>query len=126
MIQIGLTTALLIYGSAIVIGAVLLYFISELRATRVYRVLEKQFLWRCAFCGYLYLDENAGDISQCPRCESFNTGKEAQDKAVVRAKQKLHEETTTTPEPASEDETPRRNPSHRKRHGGSRGPRRRR
>ena len=45
MIQIGLTTAILVYGSVIVIGAVLLYFASELRATRAYRVLEKQFLW---------------------------------------------------------------------------------
>jgi hypothetical protein len=126
MIQIGLTTALLIYGSAIVIGAVLLYFISELRATRVYRVLEKQFLWHCSFCGFLYLDENAGEISQCPRCESFNSGREAQDKAVIKAKQKLHEETVEPPQPEGEGETPRRNSSHRKRHGGSRGPRRRR
>ena len=124
MIQIGLTTAIFIYGSVIVMGAILLYFASELRATRVYRVLEKQFLWRCAFCGFLYLDENAGDISQCPRCESFNSGKEAQDKAVSAARPRPPEETKEAP--TDEDEVPRRNPSRRKRRGGSRGPRRRR
>ena len=124
MIQIGLTTALLIYGSIIVIGAVFLYFISELRATQVYRVLEKQFLWRCAFCGFLYLDENAGDLSQCPRCQSFNSGKDAQDKAVVHARYTPPQETAKTPDDDTED--PRRNPSRRKRHGGKRGPRRRR
>ena len=124
MIQIGLTTAILVYGSVIVIGAVLLYFASELRATRAYRVLEKQFLWRCAFCGFLYLDENAGEISQCPRCESFNTGREAQDKAVNAVKHHLREEVKEVPE--TEGETPRRNPSHRKRRGGKRGPRRHR
>lgn len=124
MIQIGLTTALLLYGSIIVIGAILLYVISELRANRVYRVLEKQFMWRCAFCGFLYLDENAGDISQCPRCESFNTGKEAQDKAVVNTRPAVPEETDKTHDVDKEE--PRRNPSRRKRHGGRRGPRRRR
>ena len=124
MIQIGLTTALLLYGSIIVIGAILLYVISELRANRVYRVLEKQFMWRCAFCGFLYLDENAGDISQCPRCESFNTGKEAQDKAVVNTRPAVPEETDETHDVDKEE--PRRNPSRRKRHGGRRGPRRRR
>lgn len=124
MIQIGLTTAILIYGSVIVIGAILLYFASELRATRAYRVLEKQFLWRCAFCGFLYLDENAGDISQCPRCESFNSGKEAQDKAVVNARHTPLEEIAKAPDDDADD--PRRNPSRRKRHGGRRGPRRRR
>ena len=124
MIQIGLTTALLIYGSIIVIGAVFLYFISELRATQVYRVLEKQFLWRCAFCGFLYLDENAGDLSQCPRCQSFNSGKDGQDKAVVHARHTPPQETVKTPDDDTAD--PRRNPSRRKRHGGKRGPRRRR
>jgi len=125
MIQISLTTAIFIYGTVIVVGAVLLYFASELRATRAYRVLEKQFLWRCAFCGFLYLDENAGEISRCPRCESFNTGKEAQDKAVNAVKHRPREETKE--EPKVEGETPRRNPSRRKRpQSGRRGPRRRR
>ncbi|HDP35342.1 MAG TPA: hypothetical protein ENN29_09565 [Candidatus Hydrogenedentes bacterium] len=124
MIQIGLNTAIIIYGSVIVIGAVLLYFISELRAARVYRVLEKQFLWRCPFCGFLYLDETAGDISQCPRCESFNSGREAQDRAVIAARQ---QRLPTPPEPTGiGDDAPRRNPSRRKRHGSRRGPRRRR
>ncbi|MCK5862028.1 MAG: hypothetical protein KAH38_06065 [Candidatus Hydrogenedentes bacterium] len=124
MIQISLTTALLLYGSIIVLGAVFLYFASELRATQVYRILEKQFLWRCAFCGFLYLDENAGELSRCPRCESFNTGVDAQDKAVSAARHHEPEEAEKTSE--SDDEAPRRNASRRKRHGGKRGPRRRR
>lgn len=124
MIQIGLTTAMFIYGAAIVALAIVLYFVSELRATRVYRVLEKQFLWRCTFCGFLYLDESAGVLSQCPRCESFNTGKDAQDKAVSAAKQRLQHE---PPDPHdAEQDKPRRNPARRKRRGGRRGPRRKR
>lgn len=124
MIQITLTTALVIYGAVIVSGLALLYVASELRARHVYRVLEKQFLWRCAFCGYLYLDESALVLSQCPRCESYNMARDAQDKAVSTAHQRL-----AAAEPAAEPsqtETPRRNPSRQKRRGARRGPRRRR
>ena len=44
MIQITLTTALFLYGAAIICGLAMLYVISELRAKHVYRILEKQFL----------------------------------------------------------------------------------
>ncbi len=125
MIQITLTTALFLYGAAIICGLAMLYVISELRAKHVYRILEKQFLWRCAFCGYLYLDEDALSISQCPRCESLNTVGDAQDKAVSVARQRV-----LSNEPAAvnqnDEEVPRRNPSHKKRRQSHRGPRRRR
>jgi uncharacterized paraquat-inducible protein A len=28
--------------------------------------------WRCHYCGYMYLGTGEEDISQCPRCQSFN------------------------------------------------------
>jgi rubrerythrin len=28
--------------------------------------------WRCHYCGYMYLGTGEEDVSQCPRCESFN------------------------------------------------------
>jgi hypothetical protein len=28
--------------------------------------------WKCNYCGYVYLGKGEEDISQCPRCESFN------------------------------------------------------
>lgn len=129
MIQIGLTTALLIYGGMLLFGFVLMYVASELRASRMYRVLEKQFLWRCTFCGYLYLDEDAIALSQCPRCTSFNAMDDAQDRAVTSSKQRLGvagPEAEQDTEKA-DDAMPRRNPARKKRHGQShRGPRRRR
>ena len=125
MIQIGLTTAMFIYGTVIVVLAIFLYFVSELRAARVYHTLERQFLWRCAFCNFLYLDESAAHISQCPRCESYNTGVDAQDKAVSVAKQRFQQRPDETHQP--DEEMPRRNPSRRKRpQSRRRGPRRRR
>lgn len=124
MIQITLTNALFLYGAVIVFGLTILYTISELRARQVYRVLEKQFLWRCAFCGFLYLDEGALTLSECPRCKSYNTFGDAQDKAVSAARQRMPE--AVPDEKQSPDEPPRRNPSRKKRRHVRRGPRRRR
>lgn len=128
MIQISLTTALLIYGGIIVVGFAFIYVLSELRASHMYRVLEKQFLWRCAFCGYVYLDEDALTVSQCPRCASFNTGQDAQDRAVSTSKQQA--ETVFADDNAAQTDletAPGRNSAKRKRHGQThRGPRRRR
>jgi rubrerythrin len=28
--------------------------------------------WRCDYCGYVYLGGKEENISQCPRCQSYN------------------------------------------------------
>ncbi len=126
MIRITLTAALFLYGAIIMLGLLMLYIVGELRARRVYRVLEKQFLWRCAYCGFLYLDIEAQVLSECPRCGSFNAVADAQDKVVGADKQRL-QPTEAVEDDAIDPEAPRRNPARRKRPGQSRrGPRRRR
>jgi len=40
---------------------------------------EKNFLWQCSICTYVYVDSRHANISQCPRCGSYNK-KEAQEK----------------------------------------------
>ncbi len=126
MIEITLNTAVLVYGAVILAGLLMLYMVSELRARHVYRVLEKQFLWRCAFCGFLYLDEDAAILSKCPRCESYNTMDDAQDRAVSKARHAaLIPDSGVAPE--TPENVPRRNAARRKRPGQTRrGPRRRR
>ena len=117
MIQISLTNALILYSSIIGILALSIWIYSEVTVRRSYRVLEKQFLWRCVFCGYIYLDEGAENVSMCPRCESYNS---TQDKLARYVK--------SAPKPAevTQDEEGR-NTSHRKRpHQQHRGPRKRR
>lgn len=126
MIQISLTTAFLLYGGVIVVGMALIWVLGELRAGRAYRVLEHQFRWRCAFCGYVYLDAPASVVSQCPRCYSYNMAGDAQDRGVSDAKGRMMEHAREE-EPESTQELPRRNSARRKRPGQSRrGPRRRR
>lgn len=121
MIQISLTTALALYSAILGIAAFAIWLFTEMREQHVYRTLEKQHLWRCIFCAYVYLDEAAVTVSECPRCGSYNA---IDDKHAryIKAPKTLRKE-------RAERETPqeqRRNPSRRKRAGARRrGPRRR-
>ena len=117
MIEISLRTALVLYSSIIGLMALSIWVYSEVTVRRSHRVLEKQFLWRCVFCGYIYLDEGAEDVSKCPRCESYNS---------TRDKLARYVKTAAKPAEVVEEEEGR-NTSHRKRpHQRHRGPRKRR
>ncbi len=127
MITISLTTAVILYSVLIFLGASMLWLFAEFGSRRTLRVLEKQNRWRCAYCGYVYLDESAGLHSRCPRCESINVIEEAQDRVVAREKERFVEAHPLPVEPDHPGDDPRRNPSRRKRpRAGSRGPRRHR
>ena len=122
MIQISLTTALVLYSSVLLILLLLIWIYTEVSVRRSYRVLEKQFLWRCVFCGYIYLDEAAETLSQCPRCHSFSSVDDKHARYVTTHASTASQDRDGT-DPA---DAPRRNPSHRKRpHQRRRGPRRR-
>ena len=56
MTQISLTHALALYSVllGVVIAAIWLY--TEFTVHRYRGFLEKQYLWRCVYCGYTYLD----------------------------------------------------------------------
>lgn len=77
MIEIELTTAIVLYSGVLgaLVAAIWLY--TELSVRRPQQSLGKQFLWRCTICGLSYLDEEAVSMSQCPRCGSYNTPQEA-------------------------------------------------
>jgi DNA-directed RNA polymerase subunit RPC12/RpoP len=121
MIEISLTTAILLYLAALAVLAAAIYVYTLLSAGRVYRSLENQYVWKCYYCAYTYLDAHAEQLSQCPRCGSYNVlGEESM--ASTRSEE-------GGPEKETELSTarPRRNPSHRKHsHRPHRGPRRRR
>lgn len=121
MIQLELTTALALYSGLVCIGALIIWLYTELAAYRRHRSMEKQNLWKCAYCRYIYLDELAASVSECPRCKSFNS---VEDKLARYVKPTVAQSQVETGE---DGEAPRRNPSRRKRPGTRRrGPRRRR
>lgn len=120
MYEIDLKWALLLYSA--VIGAMVLgiWIYTEIAVYRPQRFLGRQFLWRCAFCGYTYLDEQDDTLSQCPRCGSFNAAEDRRAR-FVPARTPVAEAEMPRDKPP-----PRKNPSLRKRpHIRRRGPRRR-
>lgn len=122
MIALELKWALLLYSSVLGLMALFIWMYTEVTVRRPQRYLGKQYLWRCAYCGYTYLDEAGDELSQCPRCESFNSAAEEHVRFVP---------TKSRRPPDAEEESrssaeARRNPSRRKRpHQRRRGPRRR-
>ncbi len=119
MIEISLRTALALYGGFLLAGAFAIWLYTETVTHRAYKTLERQFVRRCAYCAFVYLDEDAEALSKCPRCESLNTT-QPQEQAQ-HAHQKKVEKT------AGPEDRPRRNPSRQKRpRARTRGPRRRR
>jgi phage FluMu protein Com len=122
MIALELKWALVLYSSVLGFMALFIWIYTEITVRRPHRYLGKQYLWRCAFCGYNYLDESDDELSRCPRCESYNSAAEeharfvpSKGHAAGASSQKLV--------PATES---KRNPSRRKRpHQRRRGPRKR-
>lgn len=77
MIEIELTTAIVLYSGILGAIVVAIWLYTELSVRRPQQFLGKQFLWRCTICGLSYLDEEATHMSECPRCGSYNTPREA-------------------------------------------------
>ena len=121
MIALELKWAVLLYSSVLGLMALFAWIYTEITVRRPHRFLGKQYLWRCTYCGYTYLDESGDELSQCPRCESFNSASEEQVRFVpVKAASARKSE-----QQKDDKDEPRRNPSRRKRpHQRRRGPRR--
>ena len=120
MITISLGQALLLYSGALLAGAAAIWLVTEYSTRRMYRFLGKQNLWRCFYCAYSYLDEDAEAMSECPRCHSLNTREDSSQGLATPAP-------SPAPAPEPQQDAPRRNPSRKHRPGArKRGPRRRR
>jgi len=121
MIEISITTAAAFYSLLLLSGMLAAWIYTEIHVQRAQVAMAKQNVWRCAYCAFSYLDEEAVRLSQCPRCGSINAAEE----------KRLPRNPTPGVEPAADlvdgQAPPRRNPSHQKRPGAqTHGPRRRR
>ena len=121
MIEIQLKHAVPLYSALLGVVFLAIWIYTEITTRRTYRHFSEQFLWRCTFCGYAYLDEDAEVVSPCPRCGSYNEPGRKRSRALRAASGQTGEKKTS-----DEDEKSKRNPSRRKRpHQRRRGPRRR-
>ena len=120
MISISLSAALIIYSIIVFVGAVGIWLYTEITTRRAYLVLEKQYVWRCVFCSYTYLDTKATKHSKCPQCESINSLKDSKARFVPLSGVSLDDDTE------SDHQDSRRNQSKGKKKGARRrGPRKR-
>lgn len=120
MITISLSQALLLYSAIILLGALAIWVYTQVTMQRVHRTLGRQYLWRCFYCAYSYLDEEAEAVSECPRCHSLNAREDARP-AYIAGRHPAQAQ------PHGTEHRPRRNPSRARRPGArTRGPRKRR
>lgn len=116
MIALELKWALILYTGLLAAIAVFIWIYTELTVRRPQRYLGQQYLWRCTFCSFTYLDESSSALSKCPRCESLVAATDANARLVP----------ATPPGTAEQTDDAGKNTSRRKRpHQRRRGPRRR-
>lgn len=121
MIEISITAAAAFYSLILLAGMLAAWIYTEIHVQRAQIAMARQNVWRCTYCAFSYLDEEAIRLSQCPRCGSINTatGKEVSQAVMPDGEMETALEDAQPP--------PRRNPSHQKRPGArTHGPRRRR
>lgn len=122
MIEISLGAALAVYSVIIGAGALVLWFLTEATTQQAHKVLGKQNMWRCTFCTFVYLDEDADTVSTCPRCHSLNSSADKGARFVP-----ISPPARSNRDEIGPAEPQRSNPSRGKRPGARRrGPRRRR
>lgn len=121
MIQISLTAALVLYSAVLGLLILTIWALAEISARRTHRVHEKQFLWRCVFCGYVYLDETAEALSRCPRCRNYSSAEDKNARFIPSRPTLASVEATPSGTDADARNTSRRKRPHQRR----RGPRRR-
>ena len=116
MIQISLSTAIGVYSTILGVVVVAIWIYTEISVRRSYHVLEKQFLWRCVYCAYTYLDEAAETVSECPRCGSFNSVDDHGARFVVERAHSRRHVVEEVRDKAARNPSRRKRP-HRKRRG---------
>jgi hypothetical protein len=120
MIEISLTSALAIYSGILAAGTFAIWIYTAITVQRGWRVLGKQYLWRCRYCGFSWLDEDAEQYSECPRCGSINSAGDPDAYQGAPLALRLEPERDAARKTAQ----PRRNPAKKKRRRSRRGPRR--
>lgn len=71
MIKVELSVALALYLLAGMVFVFTIWCLSEVRKRVKDLKSEKEFLWRCPTCTYIYVDSKAEEISRCPLCKSL-------------------------------------------------------
>ncbi|MCL5408907.1 MAG: hypothetical protein M1135_02675 [Candidatus Omnitrophica bacterium] len=72
MIKIGYHIAVAIYFF-ISISILALWSLIEIKRKKEKKFIkEESYLWECPLCLFTYINSSGQEITQCPRCKSFN------------------------------------------------------
>lgn len=72
MIKLDISIALFIYLFFTVIGVLILWIWLERGSGFTAFKVNRENIWQCSVCSYVYIDAKMEDFSRCPRCKSIN------------------------------------------------------
>lgn len=72
MIKLSLTTAILIYIFVFVVAFLIWWAYVELKKSYNLRLVNRDRLWQCSICTYIYSSNSSDEMTVCPRCGSYN------------------------------------------------------
>ncbi|MCX8066129.1 MAG: hypothetical protein N3G21_13335 [Candidatus Hydrogenedentes bacterium] len=121
MIEISVTWAFIIFSLLVLILSAILWYFSEVNARRIYSFYKDQYVWKCSYCAFVYLDTESEEISKCPRCNSFNVIYQDVGGTGITRVEEIEDFENTSAEIRKKNPSRKKNP-----HARNRGPRRRR
>lgn len=72
MIRVDVSTAVFLYVMSALAAVFFLWIFFERRTVLPRFVREEADVWECSICAHTYVDSTHHEISQCPRCKSYN------------------------------------------------------
>jgi hypothetical protein len=72
MIKVDLSTALFLYLFSTAVVVLILWSFFDFGTKLKTFSSEEKYIWHCSICAHTYIDSRHENISQCPRCGSYN------------------------------------------------------
>ena len=72
MIKLDISVALFVYLFFTVVLVLALWIWFEKRSRFTDFETNRENVWQCSVCSYVYVDKKGEDFSRCPRCNSIN------------------------------------------------------
>ncbi len=72
MIKLDISLAVCLYVLSALGAVFMLWIFFEKKVVLPKYVREEADVWECSICAWTYVDSTHHEISQCPRCKSYN------------------------------------------------------
>ena len=72
MVTLEFEVAIFLYLLLTVVGVLVVWFLFTRIEVPKTKSQERELIWQCAICTYIYVDSKHTMLSVCPRCGSYN------------------------------------------------------